>query len=270
MRPLDLVVRQWEKGGNRVALVWEELAGFRSFTAGQWARTVQRPRTWGTVYCALLVLIGYVILDRPLARFLKAQVTGEFEGFWKTITHLGLGGVWMVPAGLLALGLILSALAAPGLEERARLRRMAWVPGFLFLSMAASGIAGNIVKMLVGRTRPAALFDSGIYDFVPLTRGYLTNSFPSGHTQAIFAAMTALALIFPRYDLAFIAVALLVGLSRVLTTVHFLSDAVAGAWLGVMVTLVLHSLLIKRGIDVRVRFERDKRLLDQSSKGSPT
>lgn len=270
MRLLDLAVRQWEKGGDRVALVWEELAGFRSFTAGQWARTLAHPRAWGTVYCAVVVLVGYAVIDRPLARFLKARVTGEFEGFWKTITHLGLAGVWMVPAGLLTLGLILSVLATPGGEKRERLRRAAWVPGFLFLAMAASGILGNVIKMLIGRTRPAALFDNGIYDFAPLTRGYLTNSFPSGHSQAIFAAMTALALIFPRYDLAFLTVALLVGLSRVLTTVHFLSDAVAGAWLGVMVTLALHSLLTRRGIDVRVRFERDRQLADQSSNGSPT
>lgn len=262
MRLLDLAVRQWEKGGDRIALVWEELAGFRSFTAGQWERTLRRPRTWGTIYCALLVVIGYAVIDRPLARFLKAHVSGEFEGFWKTITHLGLAGMWMIPAGLLTLGLILSALAAPGGDKRDRLRRAAWVPGFLFLSMAASGIAGNIIKMLIGRTRPAALFDGNIYGFEPLTRGYLTNSFPSGHTQAIFAAMTALALIFPRYDLAFLTVALLVGLSRVLTTVHFLSDAVAGAWLGVMVTLALHSLLTRRGIDVRLRFGRDRRLLE--------
>ncbi|CUW38167.1 Membrane-associated phospholipid phosphatase [Magnetospirillum sp. XM-1] len=262
MRALDVIVRQWEKGGDRVALVWEELTGFRSFTAGQWERTVRRPRTWGTIYCALVVVIGYFLLDRPLARFLKARVTGEFEGFWKTVTHLGLGGVWLFPAGILTLGLILSMLAAPVGEKRDRLRRAAWVPGFLFLAMAASGIAGNIIKVLVGRTRPAMLFDSNVYDFVPLTRGYLTNSFPSGHSQAIFAAMTALALIFPRYDLAFLTVALLVALSRVLTTVHFLSDVVAGAWLGVMVTLALHSLLTRRGIDVRVRFERDKKLAE--------
>ncbi|WP_096704555.1 phosphatase PAP2 family protein [Magnetospirillum sp. 15-1] len=262
MRLLDFIVRQWERGGNRATLVWEELAGFRSFSAGQWARTRRHPRTWATVYCALAVVVGYFLLDRPLARWLKAHVSGEFEGFWKTVTHLGLGGVWMIPAGVLTLGLILSALAAPGLEKRARLRRAAWVPGFLFLSMAVSGIAGNIIKMLVGRTRPAALFDSNVYDFVPLTRGYLTNSFPSGHSQASFAAMTALALIFPRYDLAFFTVALLVALSRILTTVHFLSDVVAGAWLGTMVTLALHSLLTKRGIDVRVRFERDKKLAE--------
>jgi membrane-associated phospholipid phosphatase len=260
MKLLDFIIRQWERGGDRVTLIWEELAGFRSFSAGQWARTCRHPRLWGTLYCLLVGLIGYVMLDRPLARWLKAHMGGEFEGFWKTITHLGLGGVWMIPAGVLTLGLILSSLAAPGPEKRARLRRAAWVPGFLFLAMAISGIAGNVIKMLVGRTRPAALFDSNIYDFVPLTRGYLTNSFPSGHAQASFAAMTALALIFPRYDLAFITVALLVGLSRVLTTVHFLSDVVAGAWLGTMVTLALYSLLKTRGIDVRVRFERDKAL----------
>lgn len=262
MRPLDAIIRAWERGGERIALAWEELAGFRSFSAGQWARTRRHPRAWGTAYCALVAVLGYFVLDRPLARFLKAHVSGEFEGFWKTVTHLGLAGVWMIPAGILTLGLALSALATPSPEARARLRRAAWVPGFLFLSMAASGIANTVIKVAVGRTRPAALFDNGVYDFVPLTRTYLTNSFPSGHSQAAFAAMTALALIFPRYDLAFLTVALLVALSRVLTTVHFLSDAVAGAWLGCMVTLALHTLLTRRGIDVRLRFERDRKLAE--------
>jgi membrane-associated phospholipid phosphatase len=241
---------------------WEELAGVRSFWAGQWRRTCRHPRQWATLYAALVIVLGYVVLDRPLARLLKAHVHGEFEGFWKTVTTLGLGGVWMIPAGIVALVLILSSLAAPDSGDKARLRRLAWIPGFVFLSVAGSGIANTVIKVLVGRTRPAALFDSGTYDFVPFTRAYLTNSFPSGHSQASFAAMTALALIFPRYDLAFYTVALLVALSRVMTTVHFLSDTVAGAWLGAMVAVALHSLLLKRGIDVRVRFERDRKLAE--------
>lgn len=262
MKPLNAVVALWARCGGHLTVLWEELAGFRSFSAGQWARTRARPRTWATVYCALLVVLGYFVLDRPLARWLKAHVTGEFEGFWKTVTHLGLGGIWLIPSGVLALGLVLSALASATLEGRARLLRAAWVPGFLFLAGALSGIVNTVIKVLVGRTRPAALFDSGIYDFVPLTRAYLTNSFPSGHSQAIFAAMTALALILPRYDVAFFTVALLVALSRVMTTVHFLSDTVAGAWLGAMTAVTLHSLLRKKGIDVRLRFERDRKLLD--------
>lgn len=262
MRLLDLIVGLWARGGEHVTVFWEELAGFRSFWAGQRDRFCRHPRLWATLYAAVLIVLGYFVIDRPLARFLKAHVHGDFEGFWKTITTLGLGGVWLVPAGILTLALILSALAAVVPEDKDRLRRLAWVPGFLFLSVAVSGLANNVVKMVVGRTRPAALFDSGTYDFVPFTRAYLTNSFPSGHSQASFAAMVALAFIFPRYDLAFYTVALLVALSRIFTTVHFLSDTVAGAWLGAMVTVALHSLLIKRGIDVRLRFERDRKLAE--------
>ena len=136
------------------------------------------------------------------------------------------------------------------------------MPGFVFLAVAVSGLLNTLIKVVVGRTRPSALFNDGAYGFVPFTHVYLTNSFPSGHSQAAFAAMTALALVFPRYDIAFIAIAVLVAASRVLTTVHFLSDAVMGAWLGVVVTLVLHRLLDRRGIDVRLRFERDRKLGD--------
>ena len=74
--------------------------------------------------------------------------------------------------------------------------------------------------------------------------------------------MTALTLILPRYDAAFMAIAILVAASRVLTSVHFLSDAVMGAWLGTVVTLAIHHLLARRGIDVRLRCERDRRLVD--------
>ncbi|MBI3444412.1 MAG: phosphatase PAP2 family protein [Magnetospirillum sp.] len=262
MRALDALVRLWEQAGDRITLIWEELAGFRSFTAGQAARTARHPRRWATLYCTLVIVLGYFAFDRPLAGWAKAHVTGEAEGFWKIVTNLGLGGVWLVPSGLLALGLILSSLAASNLAEKARLRALAWVPGFLFLAVALSGIANTIIKVLIGRTRPVLLFEKGLYGFEPLTRAYATNSFPSGHSQAAFAAMMALTLIFPRYDIAFIAVAVLVAASRVLTSVHFLSDAVMGAWLGAMVTLALHSLLKRKGIDVRVRPQRDRKLAE--------
>ncbi len=258
MSPLDRLALLWERAA--VARRWRETEGARRLVAGQWGRTLRRPLTWTSVYAVLLIVLGYGLLDRPLAFWLKAHIDGEFEGFWKTVTTLGLGGVWMIPSGLLAAAIMLAWLAAPLREVRARLARTAWVPGFVFLSVAVSGLLNTLVKVLVGRTRPRALFDDGIYGFVPFTHAYLTNSFPSGHSQTAFAAMTALTLVFPRYDVAFMAVAVLVAASRVLTTVHFLSDAVTGAWLGMVVTVILHRLLARRGIDVRLRFERDRTL----------
>lgn len=262
MSPLDRATMLWERGAAIVTERWRESAGMRRALAGQWSRTRRWPLTWMTVYAFGLIVLGYVLLDRPLAFWFKARVSGEFEGFLKTVTTLGLGGVWLVPSGLAVVVILLAWRAAPLLEMRARLARAAWVPGFVFLSVALSGLLNTLIKVLVGRVRPRGLFEDGVYGFVPLTHAYLTNSFPSGHSQAAFAAMTALTLVFPRYDIAFIAIAVLVAASRVLTTVHFLSDAAMGAWLGVVVTVILHRTLLRRGIDVRLRFERDRKLLD--------
>jgi len=255
---LDPLVRLWE----RAAELWHGTAGLRQALTRQVRRSRGRPLLWTTLYAALVIALGYVALDRPLAWWAKAHVTGEAEGFWKTVTTLGLGGIWLVPSGLIWVGLMLAWRAAPLQEVRARLGRMAWVPGFFFVAVAGSGLLNTLIKVLIGRTRPKMLFEDGVYSFVPLTHAYATNSFPSGHSQAAFAAMTALTLIFPRYDIAFITVAVLVTASRVLTSVHFLSDAVMGAWLGAVFTLALHRLLLKRGIDVRVRLERDRRLAE--------
>lgn len=260
MTLLDRLVLLWERAAELAVERWHGAARFRRFAAAQWGRTRRHPLSWISVYAAGLILVGYMVLDRPLAFWFKARVIGDFEGFLKTVTTLGLAGIWLIPSGILLLLILLAWRAAPTLEIRARLARAAWVPGFFFLSMAVSGLLNTLIKILVGRTRPKLLFEQGLYDFAPLTHVYATNSFPSGHTQAAFAAMTALTLIFPRYDIAFMVVALLVAASRVLTSVHFLSDTVMGAWVGVVVTMVIHRVLVRRGIDVRLRFERDRRL----------
>ena len=262
MTLLDRLTVAWERAAAMVVGRWRDSAGARRWMGRQWRRTRRRPLTWMSVYAFVLIVLGYVALDRPLALWLKSHVSGDFEGFWKTVTTLGLGGVWLVPSGLLVVAIMLAWRAAPLLEIRARLARAAWIPGFVFLSVAVSGLINTLIKVLVGRVRPRGLFDDGVYGFAPFTHAYLTNSFPSGHSQAAFAAMTALTLVFPRYDIAFVAVAVLVAASRVLTTVHFLSDAVMGAWLGVVVTVVIHRLLARRGIDVRLRLEPDRKLLD--------
>ncbi|MBI3633777.1 MAG: class I SAM-dependent methyltransferase [Candidatus Vogelbacteria bacterium] len=44
-----------------------------------------------TLYCTLVIVLGYFAFDRPLAGWAKAHVTGEAEGFWKIVTNLGLG-----------------------------------------------------------------------------------------------------------------------------------------------------------------------------------
>lgn len=257
---LDRIVRLWERLAETVARSWRQSEGLRRLIAVQGRRTRRWPLVWMSVYAAIAIVLGLLVLDRPLAFWFKARVGGEFEGFWKTVTNLGLAGLWLIPTGLMWGGIMLAWRAAPTLDIREKLGRAAWIPGFIFLSVALSGLLNSAIKYGLGRYRPRYLFDEGLYGFTFFNHSWAMNSFPSGHSQAIFAAMTALTLVFPRYDIAFIAVAVLVAVSRVLTTVHFFSDAVMGAWLGTFVTLALYRALTRRGIRLRLSFERDKRL----------
>jgi len=256
----DTLMLPIERAAIHLGDRWAAATPLRAAVASQVRRTWRSPMEWTTLYALLLGGLGVALIDQPLALWLKEVVGGNVEGFFRVVTDLGLGGVWLIPSGVMCLGILLARRVAISPAARDRCTQAAWVPGFLFLSVALSGILNNLLKFMIGRTRPAQLFESGIADFIPFSHGWAVNSFPSGHAQAVMAAMVALTLILPRYDLAFLALGLLAAASRVVLTAHYFSDVVVGAWLGAFVTLALHKLLVMRGINVRLRLERDRRL----------
>ena len=60
-------------------------------------------------------------------------------------------------------------------------------------------------------------------------------SFPSGHTTAAFLFATAASHCFPALTLVLFSWAALIGLSRVMLRVHFVSDVLAGMLLGTLI-----------------------------------
>jgi membrane-associated phospholipid phosphatase len=97
-----------------------------------------------------------------------------------------------------------------------------------------AGLAGVVlaVKFLVRRERPAGEW-GGIY------RNTDPHSFPSGHAaRAFLIAVIASALAPPWLALALWVWAPLVALARVAMGVHYLSDVIAGAILGIIVGLI--------------------------------
>lgn len=249
---MERVELAWEGLSLAAGEGWRRSAPLRAAAARQIARNREWPLVWSFVYVVLFCLLSYWAFDRPLARALKAHVGGEVEGFFKVVTHLGEAQLYLIPAGLLWAGLMVASLRAAAQKTRDHLRRLAVAPAFLFLSMAASGLVSNAIKISLGRYRPRYLFDGDLYGFNFFSSNWGMNSFPSGHSQAAFAAMTALLVIFPRYDVMWLSIAVLVALSRVVTTVHYLSDAVAGSWLAICVTVAMARAFRAKGWEPRL------------------
>lgn len=155
-------------------------------------------------------------LDAELvARVGRLPVTRLDRGF-RLLGHAAdHSKLWLAGAALLA--------SHRGASRRAGLRGLAAVG---FASFAASFVA----KRLFPRRRPAA-------DLLPvrrrMTRRPTSSSFPSGHAASAAAFASAVAMESPLAAAAVVPLAAAVGYSRVHTGVHWPTDVLAGAAIGV-------------------------------------
>ena len=117
--------------------------------------------------------------------------------------------------------------------------RRRWAPGVCAAGAIAGGLSANIVKLLIGRTRPRN-FDLATIDvwqtfqgWFPLgSGGSALQSFPSAHTATAVGFAVALSAVYPRGRWWFYSLAILVGLHRVEVSAHYPSDVCIGALLG--------------------------------------
>lgn len=106
-------------------------------------------------------------------------------------------------------------------------------------------IGNGIVKNLVARERPCWLNP----DFHLLIANPKDYSFPSGHTQASVIAATILTMCNKKWGVIVIPLAILIAFSRLYLYVHFPSDVLAGALMGVIIgaaTVVVFQLISRR------------------------
>ena len=110
---------------------------------------------------------------------------------------------------------------------------------FFFISISTSGLINLLIKWLAGRHRPIGMFNNGLFGFEYFRVIHESTSFPSGHTVTAFSLATAVSILFPRWSIPAFAVAVAIGVSRILITSHYLSDVLAGAGMGIFCTLVV-------------------------------
>jgi undecaprenyl-diphosphatase len=123
---------------------------------------------------------------------------------------------------------------ATGLAVSGRSGRRAAIRGLVALSVA-SATTNVLLKGASGRHRPPA-------GLVPARRAPqrapFTTSFPSGHAASAAAFTTAVVLELPWMGVPLAPLASAVAVSRVVIGVHYPSDVVAGAALGVALAVV--------------------------------
>lgn len=145
---------------------------------------------------------------------------------------------------LLFLTVLLTTAAAYSIY-RYRLSRGHVDPTTLSCRMLAlagpfSFLAKSALKQLFGRinTREWLQFPNQ-YGFHWLQGGGNFSGFPSGH-MAVFTALAAVMWRHhPRYRGWYLAILLLLALALILTNYHFLSDLIAGAYLGLLVEICI-------------------------------
>jgi membrane-associated phospholipid phosphatase len=174
-------------------------------------------------------IISYLYWDRPVALWCKEYCVGSYNDFFAAITKLGVSTPYLIGSALLFLYFYYAK----------RNLRHSYHALFLFSTVALSGIVADIIKVIAGRFRPSMLFDHGLYGFDLFHIKSAMTSFPSGHTATAFALAMYISLYWPKWALAGWIMAVAIGLSRIMTTAHYLSDVIAGIAVGILSVKVL-------------------------------
>ena len=139
-----------------------------------------------------------------------------------------------------------------------RLGRVAAV-GSLLLVVTSDQLSSYFIKHLVERIRPCNVLPD-VRLLVGATQSF---SFPSSHAVNNFAAAMYFYKIFPKYKWSFFIVAFLLAFSRPYVGVHYPSDIIAGAIIGMLIgylfsiiAIKVDALFIKRGTKITDRYER--------------
>jgi membrane-associated phospholipid phosphatase len=181
----------------------------------------------------LLCILSYIFADIHAALWFHTfENTLSYDVFNK-ITRFG------DSLGYLVAGLFLFVVFRNGKPF------IAYFGLFLFSTVAASGLSADLVKYIAGRARPKLYVTEQLYGFDFFHWQYAWTSFPSGHSATAMSVAMLLATLYPRWRFAALFGGILIAFSRLFLTQHYISDVIAGSYLGIVSTVLLNNLYFK-------------------------
>jgi membrane-associated phospholipid phosphatase len=202
-----------------------------SATFGSWVLAL--------ILCAIAVVLSIAYVDRPVALWLDAHV--RHTEFW-----IGLNRA-LYPFLLVVIAAFLFLLGC-GVWRITGGSLPTWISVPLLCSWAtiwALAATDAILKPIFGRGRVDPTFvRDHLSGFHFLHGETYWDAFPSGTATVAFAILAVLWLLKPRLRAASAVLAVLLSIAVVIGNYHWLSDVIAGAFLGVTVgwsTVELHG-----------------------------
>ena len=177
-------------------------------------------RLWSALF---LGLAAAFLVDEPMMRAIYPIHTGRFAvAVLNSVRWLG-NGRFQLPALLLLI--VVGAVAN---------RRLLQAGGWGLLAFLTSGLAANVIKVLVHRPRPYTTVHAPSH-WLQYAHVHEFQSFPSGDASTTFALAATIGWIFPRAFAPLLVVGGVVAAGRIVVGAHHPSDVWAGAMLGLAV-----------------------------------
>lgn len=203
------------------------------------SNTVTQPPTkllwhqlWIFTLGSILVVLAYQLADRAIVFLAAAHLLRNYSIL-----------IWVTHLSDVLSGLIF--LLYPILLVRFYSQKQTYHDRAL-LALANSTVITLFIKeqlkFVFGRYWPTTWIDNNpsllrdnVYGFNWFHAGSAYQSFPSGHTAMMSAAMTVLWVAYPRLRWFAALIVILMFFSQVVLYYHFLSDAIAGGLLGYLI-----------------------------------
>lgn len=200
------------------------------------------PRFLWTVAALLAaVVVSVLFIDRPLTAAL-AGVDWRIEAIAQRVTWFGRSTSYLVAFALAGIALALAGRFAPSRRARLMALSWSWAAAYLFLAVALSGLANDLVKLFVGRSRP--MVDAqGLH---PFSFSYDYQSFPSGHAAVAFGLALGAMALWPRWRWPLLIFAVAVAASRVVLEVHHLGDVIGSGLVALLTVRWLTAVFARR------------------------